>query len=296
MGKDRQQPQKTNVVQLTPEQKARAAARRKRRMRRRVLRTVLVLTVLLILALVIALVVLMISGKVAQKNGEPASFLAVKEILVEGETRYSPQDIIDASHMYIGESLLVVNKVQAHNAILEKFPYLDQVEVSNSAFSTIVIRVSETPVMGAVQMGDEWMLLGANNHALERVMADAVPEEAVEITGATLVGVELGQPLLDDRSLRVTKTLLDAAKAHGLDGLTRVDLAAKTDIHIHWKDQIDVKLGNESNLEAQVQALQKLLPTLLGNNGEGVTGKLDMSSYADDDSTNDRAIFSPTEK
>ena len=274
-------------------QQERAAMRRKRRIRRRILRTALVLTVLLVLALLVALLVLHISGKAAQKKGETASFLAVKSIEVEGETRYPAEEIIRASHLYVGESLLVVNKVQAHNAILKQFPYLDYVDVGNASFSTIVIRVRETTVMGTVKTAQGWYVLGANNHALELVAPQDVAADTVRIIGAGTVNETVGEPLLDDRGLRVTRTLLDAASDCGLEGITCIDLTEKTNIRLLWKDQIDVQLGNESNLDAQVRVLQKFLPTILGNNGQSATGRLDMSSYADDDSGNDRAIFSP---
>ena len=277
----------------TSSQQARQAMRRKRRLRRRILRTALVLTVLLVLALLVALLILHISGKAAQKKGETASFLVVKSIQVEGETRYSPEDIIRASHLYVGESLLVVNKVQAHNAILQQFPYLDHVDVGNASFSTIVIRVRETKVIGTVKTAQGWYVLGENNHALELVSAQDVFADTVRIIGAGTVNETVGEPLLDDRCLRVTRTLLNAANDCGLEGITCIDLTEKTNIRLLWKDQIDVQMGNESNLDAQVRVLQKFLPTILNNNGQSATGRLDMSSYADDDSGNDRAIFSP---
>lgn len=283
------------AVELTPEQRARKAARQKRRRRRRMMRTAIVLTVLLLLSLVITLAVLHISGKIAQKDGKPAGFLSVKEILVEGDTRYAPEDIIEASGLYVGESLLVINKVQAHNAILEKFPYLDFAGVGNSSFSTVVISVRETKVMGIVEGSADWLVLGENNHALERVSSEELPEDMVQIVGADLTGETVGEPLLDERSMRVASTILTAAETVGLEGLTRIDMAEKTNVRVQWKGQIDVLLGNESNLAGQIQALQKMLPTLIGNNGEGATGTLDMTSFADDDSTNDRGFFTPAE-
>ena len=101
------------------------------------------------------------------------------------------------------------------------------------------------------------------------------------------------KPLLDERSLRVTATLLSAARQYGLADVTGIQLGQKTNIRLMWKNQIEVVLGNESNLALQIKALVGILPTLLNNNGEGATGRLDMRSYADGDAANDRAIFSP---
>ena len=275
---------------------AQAAARRRRRRRRRVLRAAVLLTALLLLLLIVGLVVLHITGTVAKNNGTPASFMAVREIVVEGETRYSAEDIIRESGIYVGESLLVVNKVQAHNRLLEAFPYLDYVDVGNTSFSTVCIRVRETAVLGAVRTEDGYLMLGANNHALELVSGAALPEGTVRILGATLQGTQLGGSLLDERSLRITTALLDAAAACGLTDLRVIDITEKTNIRLVWRDQLVVLLGNETNLAQQIRALQALLPTLLQNNGEGILGQLDMTSYADDNADNDKAIFSPADR
>lgn len=270
---------------------------RKRRRRRRKILAVGILTAgILLLVLVVALVVLHITGTVAKNNGTSMSFLAVKQIDVEGETRYSAEEIVKASGIYVGESLLVVNKVQAHNAILRQFPYLERVEVSNSSFSTVHILVEETTVLGAVQTPEGYAVLGQNNHRLENLPEEQLPAGTVRIYGADVQNVQLGGELLDERSLRIVRTLLTAAQQNGVDALTAIDLTEKTNIRAVWKDQILLVLGNESNLEEEIRAFQQLLPTLLKNNGDRAVGRLDMTSYSDDDSDNNKAVFSPLEK
>lgn len=276
-------------------EQARRMARRKRRIRLRVMRISVVAAVLLVLALLIALLVLRINAGVAKKNGTATSFMAVKAIEVEGDTRYTAEDIIRASSIYVGESLLVVNKVQAHDAILEQFPYLDYVEVGNSSFSTVSIHVRETAVLGAVQSADGYWMLGANNHALERLTEEQLPAGTVTVIGATVQEEQLGHPLLDERSLRIVRTVLDASTATAFENLTSIDITEKTNVRIRWKNQLDVVLGNETNIPEQIKALQIMLPTLIKNNGETLTGRLDMTSYADDNGDNDKAVFTPAE-
>ena len=274
---------------------ARMAARKRKRRRLKMMRMAIVLTVLLLLALIIALVVLHISGSIAKHNGTKTEFLAVTAIDVTEDTRYTPEEIIEASGLFVGESLLVVNKVEAHNAILAQFPYLDYVDVSNSSFSTIHITVRETTVLGAVQLTDGFMVMGENNHALEQLAEEALPADMLRVYGADTVGQTVGETLLAERDMQMCRTLFAAAESYQLDNMSRIDLTEKTNVRIRWKEQIDVVLGNESNLAAQIKALTGILPTLLANNGDAVTGRLDMTSYADDDASNDRAIFSPME-
>lgn len=279
--------------QNTPE--ARKAARMKRRRRLRLMRAAIMLTVILVLGLVVALVVLRAMGIAASKRGETTTFLAVKAIEVEGDSRYTDEQILQESGLYVGQSLLAVNKVQAHQRLMQAFPYLDWVEIGNSSFDTVRIQVRETAVLGAVEASDGWLVLGANNHALERLAADGVPEGMLRIRGAATVGEAIGDPLLDERSLRVTTTIIDAAATNKLEGITGIDLTEKTNIRLWWKDRIEVVLGNESNLAAEIDHLPGILESMLKNNGETAAGRLDMSSYADDNPNNDRAIYTPAE-
>lgn len=271
----------------------RATARKRKRRRLKMMRLAIVLTVLLLLALIISLVVLHISGSIHKQNGTKTEFLAVTAIEVEEETRYTPEQIIEASGLFVGESLLVVNKVEAHNAILAALPYLEYVDISNSSFSTIHIAVRETRVLGAVQTADGYVVLGDNNHALERLAEEDVPADMLRIFGAETVNETVGETLLAARDIQMCRTLVTAADTYELEHLSRINLQAKTNVRIRWKEQIEVVLGNESNFPAQIKALTGILPTLLTNNGEAATGRLDMTFYADDDASNDRAIFSP---
>ena len=274
---------------------ARQEARRRRRRRRRIVQACIILTVVLLLLLVGALVVLHIIGVQAAKKGEATSFLAVKAIQVEGETRYSAEELIEQSGLYVGQSLLAVNKVQAHDSLLRQFPYLSRVEIGNAAFDTLSIRVEETPVVGVVKVTQDWMVMGENNHALEQLTEDALPKETLQIVGATLVGEEIGKPLLDDRSLRICNTLIQAAQQYGLKNLSAIDITEKTNISLRVGKSLQVVLGNETNLAVQLQALVATLPTLYENNGKNADGRLDMTAYADDNPENDKSIYTPAD-
>lgn len=276
---------------------ARRAEKRRRRRRRRMIRTTIVLVAVLLLLTAIVFGIIEIAKA---SRGETATFFGVQAVEVEevdgeGTVRYSDAQIIEASGIYIGQSLLAVNKVQASNAVLRQFPYLDYVEIGNSSFSTITIRVAEAQVLAALQTDADWLIVGENNHILERVSADALPDGVIGIMGVTPVSDQTGGNALDERSLRICTTLIDAVNASGQENITSIDVSEKTNIRMWWKDRIEIILGNESNLAAQVTAFHDLLPTLLDKNGDTAAGQLDMTSFADDNQENDRAVFTPTD-
>ncbi len=276
-------------------QEARQQARRRRRRRLMIIRTAIVLAAVLLLLLVGALVVMKIVGTQQSKRGETTGFLAVREIQVEGETRYTPEQIIEKSGLYVGQSLMGVNKVQACDALIEAFPYLNSVEIGNTSFDTLHIRVGETEVMGVVETDEGWTIVGENNHALEHVTADQLVEGMLRIRGAVIESNELGEKLLDERSLRVCRTLVAAANLYGLDSMTTIDMTHKTNLCLLLNERLQVLLGNESNLAEQIAILVDTLPTLLKNNGENASGRFDMTAYADEDPNNDKGIYTPPE-
>ena len=276
---------------------ARRAEKRRRRRRRRISRLVTVITVTVFLLAAIVWGVIEISKA---SKGESASFFGVKAIEVEfvdgeGTVRYSKEDIIRASGLFVNQSLLAVNKVQASNSVLQQFPYLDYVEVKNTSFSTVCIRVAEAEVLAALQTEQDWLIVGRNNHVLEQVTTEALPADLPRIIGATPVETVLGGNALDERSMRICSTILDAAKACGLEGVTAIDVEEMTDLRLWWKNRVEILLGNESNLAAQVAAYKDLLPTMVEKNGETLAGQVDMTSYADDKSENDRAVYTPAD-
>ena len=277
--------------------KARQLARQRRRRKLMITRLLIVLSIVLIVALIATAVVVKIVADQKTARGEKVRFLAVTGIKVEGDVRYSDEEVIKASKLYVGQSLLSLNKAKAAKAIVASLPYLDgnRVVVENASFSTLRIRVEEVPELAAVQIGEDWMILGVNNRAMEKVSADQVPADLVRVQGASFENKTVGKTLLDERSLRITATLIEAANTYGLDSMTTIDMTARTKIFIMLNERMQVVLGNETNLSNQIKALVETLPTLYKNNGEDAAGRLDMIFYSDDDKSNNKSIYTPQE-
>ena len=277
-------------------QEARQKARARKRRKLMLIRTALVLAVMLVLLLVGALIVMKIVGTQQSKRGDTTNFLAVQNIVVEGDTRYSDEQIIEASGLYVGQSLLGVNKVTAHDNLLEKLPYLNSVTISNTQFSTLRIRLTETTVMAAVQVEDGWMIVGDNNQALEHITESEPSEGILRIGGATLLEQQVGSELLDERSLRITRLLEASISQYELDGVTGVDMTEKTRISLTLNGRLQVLLGNDTAIPAQISMLVDTLPVFYQNNGVNAGGRLDMRTFADDKPDNNKVIYTPPEE
>ena len=67
------------------------------------------------------------------------ALMDVTAIYVEGETRYTYDQIVKESGLEVGQNLLSVNKQEAHDRLIKAFPYLDTVEIDNASFSKLRI-------------------------------------------------------------------------------------------------------------------------------------------------------------
>ena len=257
-------------------------ARRQRRLRRLRRRRIAIVVSAVVLALIVLMGVLM-------------ALMDVTAIYVEGETRYTYEEIVKESGLEVGQNLLSVNKRTAHEQLTEAFPYLDTIEIDNASFSELRITVTEVKEMAAVQVGKEYIIVGENNRALERLPSKEVPKNLLKIKGATLESETIGKDLMDERSLSICKTIIDAAKTYGVEGITSIDITKKNEISFWLNKKLQVQLGNETNILTQIAVLSNTLPTLYEKNGKNAAGLYDMSTYSDNNPDNDRSVYTPEE-
>lgn len=67
----------------------------------------------------------------------------VREIEVEGDSRYAYSEIIDVSGIKTGARLYYVNEKKAQSRILENLPYLESVEVNSYFPNKVIIKIKQ---------------------------------------------------------------------------------------------------------------------------------------------------------
>ena len=225
-------------------------------------------------------------------DGEGGTF-KVRSLTVEGNKHYSAEQILRASGLYVGQSVWEVNKAQTVANVKAACPYVESASVSSSLLNTITITVKETTIVGAMYHNSEWILVGKNGQAVDKMKVESdVPPRLLYLKGATATGKGLGKPAMDERCTEILKKYLAAAEENELTGICELDLSNKGDLKLNWNNQITILLGNDSNLSYEIAVVKTNLPSVLKNKGKQVHGTLDVSSYSDENATN-RVIFTP---
>lgn len=115
-------------------------------------------------------------------------FFRIEDIRVEGEGRYTAQEIVLSSGLEPGDYLAFLDKTRITRKIRAELPYIERVSIRRILPDGVVIAVEESAVAAAVRTQDQWWLVNAAGKLLESVpagQASAYP---------SVVGVELLSP------------------------------------------------------------------------------------------------------
>lgn len=280
--------------------KGRATKRKKRRVSR-------FTTMCILLGAIVVLSVATLLMRGAYKRAEEAAdnpsqtptteqsdtLFSLKEITVSGNTRYLPEAIVQVSGLYEGQSVWSVDKTAAAERVLDTFPYIENVEVTNTAYDKLDIAVTETEELGMMYADGQWVVVGANGKVLEtQEMTSDRPLRARYFKGATVNSATPGEQAMDERSFAIVTELLDAFAHYELEGVREIDLQNKSDIRLNLNNRVTVKMGNDSNLTHEVGVVVSALPDIEAQYGVNAAGLLDVSAFSEENAAA-RAVFTP---
>lgn len=196
-------------------------------------------------------------------------FFKVDTITVEGAMKYRAEEIVAGMDVKQGDNLYLWNKVKVSDALLERFPYLETVQIRRHLPNALVVTVTECTAAVAVPSDGGYLYLSEQGKVLEQ---SAQNNGLPVVVGMTLSGALPGQMLSADASDEVGALLtilqtMDAAEM--LDGLSFINLSDLHDIRIGYQDRFDIQIGTINDLAyhlrfAQTVIEERLSPSDIG--------------------------------
>lgn len=256
------------------------------------------LAVILIVAIVVMTVidiVLYMSIPTSAKTGERAALFGIRKIVVEGNTHYNEQDIVDQSGLRVGQSVFLLNKTEAAERVRNAFAYAESVEVDTKlGLDTARITIKEASPLGVIPTQQGWLLISTQGRGLRMVDEKSeVISRYMRITGGTGGKTAIGSRTLDDRSLWIVTTLLQVLGKQGYDQLTEINMTDKTDIRVRWNNQITFLVGSDDNLEHKASVIAATMTKVLGDYGTSARGTLNVRAYSDAEDQKKYIVFRP---
>ena len=196
-------------------------------------------------------------------------FFKVDTITVEGAQKYHAEEIVAGMDVKQGDNLYLWNKVKVCDAMLEKFPYLQTVQIRRHLPNALVVTVTECTASVAIASDGGYLLLSKEGKALEQ---SATNNGLPIVTGMPLSEVPLGKTLSSESSESAEEllTILQTLDAAGmLSDLSFINLSDLRDIHIGYQKRFDIRVDSVDNLAyylrfAQTVIEERLSPSDIG--------------------------------
>lgn len=230
-----------------------------------------------------------------EKTGETKQWLGVESITVEGNTRYDDEAIIGISGIEKGTSVFSVNTRAAEKRIRKEFSYAETVKIKIGLKRNVVIHITEAEELGAVYANGKWVVVSNEGVGLMQLpLKSERPFRRLYLKGVDAKTDAVGKQVVGNNELEIIRELRTAMDAHGLTGVSEIDLSDRSNIRLNWKNRIIIELGSDSNLPYEIAAAVSAIPKILSRHGDTATGILNLSQYSDETIASPVIVFTPS--
>lgn len=213
-------------------------------------------------------------------------------VCLEGNSRYTEEEIIEASGVQYWDNLCLVNKEGVASRLLGNLSYVASVNISRHLPGTLIITITESQPVAAIQGDKVWYIIDSGGKILEA--SEEKPDVTIiqgltlqhpqvgrifEVSGGSSEDEEYtGQTLQKESLLK----LLPALVGHGVvEEITSIDLSAESVVLLRYQDRLTVKMRLDADFEYQTKLLKSILEEYITVNWtKEDTGTLDMT-YGD---------------
>lgn len=194
----------------------------------------------------------------------------IETVTVTGETRYSAEQVIEASGVEIGDNLWRTTSEKLTKSTAVALPYVKSVKVSKVIPSGIQIEVTETTAVYSTEKNKKYVLIDGTDKVLE----DSATKkgDTVLIKGLELLNTKPGTTFTvkSADSLNIAKEIVADAEEIGLN-LTEIDVSQANRLTAVYKGRIRLEFGSRSEMAEKLKMAREIIKKLEteGNKNEG---------------------------
>ena len=163
--------------------------------------------------------------------GALTMFFRIDMIVVEGNERYTEEQIIEAAGVQKEQNLVLLNKYKVKQSIFDTLPYVETVVINRKYPDALILTVTECTASAALTGENGTWLMSGEGKILER--AAQIPEGCARVTGCMIGEIDLSD------GTAITFTYLD-----------------RFTVKMPWDADIAYKLGNVRTVVEQLEANQ----------------------------------------
>lgn len=201
--------------------------------------------------------------------GAAALLLRVESVTVVGNVRYTDAEILEASGIHQGDSILLLGRDKLFRRIAAACPYVEQLELTKTYPSALTLRVTETGAVYFTQVRGRICTLDSSLRVIELTDATEgltelrLPEIKSAIEGSALVFSDAG----DDARVRSALEMLGGADE--VLAFDCIDLRDRYNIAAYLDGSVQVLFGDASDLAIKTRIARQVYADALTANSSG---------------------------
>ena len=202
----------------------------------------------------------------------------VQTVSVEGNSFHTPEEIIEASGIEVGQEILAIDKNEVNLRIWESCKYIDEISIVTS-FNSIRIIVTELPNVMYTRFNDTYISLDRNFRVIEQTKNEADFSAFLYVDLPAIASLSVGKPLSfenESADLTYVTDLLDTLTEEARIGrVTSIDFSKKYGVSFVLDGRCRVKLGKVGNLGTKLATVDEILS--MKGESENIFSLIDVS-------------------
>lgn len=215
-----------------------------------------------------------------------------EEIKVEGTTRYTENEIIDASGLNYGENIFISDKSVAAEKIEKNYPYIEKADITFSIPNTINIKVTEATPKYYIQSGNKYYIISKESKLLE--FSDSKVLDIPSIKGCKILNQSVGEiaKVENDKIITVLNEVATSMENNNVVGVKEIDLSNMSEIELNFENRITIIIGMPEYIDYKIKTAMKIIETKLAPTD---SGRLDCSNLIEGrtDDKDNASYFQP---
>lgn len=183
--------------------------------------------------------------------------------VVKAGSHYTAEEIIEASGVETGDSMLLTKWDEVSDKVEAKLPYVLTLKINKTIGGRVSFTVSDDKADKLVKLSEGYAVTDADLKVLE--ILDAKPEntQLTVVKMALPEKIEVGKKieLEEGRVKTLFETIESAVSESGLSRITGIDISDTNNIYLEYQSRYRLYLGDSSEILYKLKEAKKIIAT-----------------------------------
>lgn len=192
-------------------------------------------------------------------------FFKVSEVkVIKAGVHYSAEEIIDASGVKLGDSILRTDWDEVKERVEKKLPYVRSLKIEKSLDGRVSFAVSDATADKLLKIPNGYAVADDNLKLLE-ILKDKPENSTLTYLVMSLpseLTIKVGETVVfkdNDKTGQLYKAVNEAIEKVGLEKITGIDISDVNSITLEYQNRYKLYLGDSGSIEYKLQEAKKVI-------------------------------------